>query len=117
MTDLHTAPHLDRAALVTIDVQRDVLDGARLEIPGTSADVYKYYSDQPFAIFHFPMHWAWINGTGQRPSTHGLVAVTFGWNPFGGSIGPETESTTPETAPSKANTIPIDQLPKPPAKK
>ena len=35
-----------------------------LEIPGTAAEVYKYYGDQPFAIFHFPMHWAWINGTG-----------------------------------------------------
>ncbi len=35
--DLHTAPHLDRAGLVTIDVQRDTLDGAPLEIPGTSA--------------------------------------------------------------------------------
>src|SRR4030088_1707221 len=35
--DLHTAPHLDRAALVTIDVQRDTLDGHALEIPGTSS--------------------------------------------------------------------------------
>jgi Isochorismatase family len=35
--DAHTAPHLDRAALVTIDVQRDTLDGQPLEIPGTSA--------------------------------------------------------------------------------
>ncbi len=29
-------PHLDRSALVTVDVQRDVLDGGALEIPGTS---------------------------------------------------------------------------------
>jgi nicotinamidase-related amidase len=35
--ELHTAPHLDRAALVTIDVQRDTLDGRALEIPGTTA--------------------------------------------------------------------------------
>ncbi|MGZ4274335.1 MAG: cysteine hydrolase family protein [Solirubrobacteraceae bacterium] len=35
--DAFTAPHLDRAALVTIDVQRDTLDGQPLEIPGTSA--------------------------------------------------------------------------------
>jgi nicotinamidase-related amidase len=35
--DAFTAPHLDRAALVTIDVQRDTLDGQVLEIPGTSA--------------------------------------------------------------------------------
>src|SRR2546421_6927492 len=31
-----TTPHLDRAALVTIDVQRDVLDGQPLEIAGSS---------------------------------------------------------------------------------
>jgi len=31
-----TRPHLDRSALVTVDVQRDVLDGGALEIPGTS---------------------------------------------------------------------------------
>jgi nicotinamidase-related amidase len=35
--DAFTAPHLERAALVTIDVQRDTLDGRALEIPGTSA--------------------------------------------------------------------------------
>jgi nicotinamidase-related amidase len=33
------APSLDRAALVTIDVQRDTLDGQPLEVPGTSAAV------------------------------------------------------------------------------
>ena len=32
-----TTPHLNRAALVTIDVQRDVLDGQPLEIAGSSA--------------------------------------------------------------------------------
>src|SRR2546423_15379964 len=32
-----TTPHLDRAALITIDVQRDVLDGQPLEIAGSSA--------------------------------------------------------------------------------
>jgi len=35
--DAHTGPHLDRAALVSIDVQRDTLDGAHLEITGTTA--------------------------------------------------------------------------------
>jgi nicotinamidase-related amidase len=35
--DAFTAPHLDRAALVTIDVQCDTLDGQALEVPGTSA--------------------------------------------------------------------------------
>jgi nicotinamidase-related amidase len=35
--DEHTAPHFAKSALVTIDVQRDVLDGGPLEIPGTSA--------------------------------------------------------------------------------
>src|SRR5688572_1502005 len=32
-----TAPILESAALVTIDVQRDTLDGGPLEIPGTTA--------------------------------------------------------------------------------
>jgi nicotinamidase-related amidase len=35
--DAHTAPRFEAAALVTIDVQRDTLDGRPLEIPGTSA--------------------------------------------------------------------------------
>jgi nicotinamidase-related amidase len=35
----HSLPPLTSAALVTIDVQRDTLDGAPLEIPGTSAAV------------------------------------------------------------------------------
>jgi nicotinamidase-related amidase len=35
--DRHTAPRFAEAALITIDTQRDVLDGAPLEIAGTSA--------------------------------------------------------------------------------
>lgn len=35
--DGYTSPDFDRSALVTIDVQRDVLDGGPLEIAGTSA--------------------------------------------------------------------------------
>jgi nicotinamidase-related amidase len=35
--DSFTEPHFARSALVTIDVQRDVLDGQPLEISGTSA--------------------------------------------------------------------------------
>jgi len=35
--DAHTAPRFEAAALVTIDVQRDTLDGRPLEVPGTSA--------------------------------------------------------------------------------
>lgn len=35
--DPYTAPQLDRAALITIDTQCDVLDGGALEIAGTSA--------------------------------------------------------------------------------
>src|SRR5438309_3003925 len=38
MTDA-TAPHFPASALVTIDTQRDTLDGQPLEIPGTSAVV------------------------------------------------------------------------------
>jgi nicotinamidase-related amidase len=37
VSDPYTAPQLGSSALITIDVQRDVLDGAPLEIPGTSA--------------------------------------------------------------------------------
>jgi nicotinamidase-related amidase len=36
MTD-HTVPDFSACALITIDTQRDVLDGQSLEIPGTSA--------------------------------------------------------------------------------
>jgi hypothetical protein len=35
-----------------------------LELPGTSVHVYKYYGSQPFDVAGFPMHWAWMNGTG-----------------------------------------------------
>jgi nicotinamidase-related amidase len=37
MSDPCTAPEFASAALITIDTQRDVLDGGRLEVPGTSA--------------------------------------------------------------------------------
>jgi len=36
-SDSYTAPDFAAAALITIDTQRDVLDGGPLEIPGTSA--------------------------------------------------------------------------------
>lgn len=37
MSDPYTSPDFSAAALITIDTQRDVLDGGPLEIPGTSA--------------------------------------------------------------------------------
>jgi nicotinamidase-related amidase len=37
MSDSYTAPDLAAAALITIDTQRDVLDGGSLEVPGTTA--------------------------------------------------------------------------------
>jgi nicotinamidase-related amidase len=37
MSAVHTDPDFASAALITIDVQRDTLDGAPLEVPGTSA--------------------------------------------------------------------------------
>jgi nicotinamidase-related amidase len=37
MSDPYTTPDFAAAALITIDTQRDVLDGGPLEIPGTSA--------------------------------------------------------------------------------
>ena len=41
----------------------------------------------------------------------GLVATSFGWNPLGGAIGPDTEPTK-DPAPTKG-AIPIDPLPAP----
>jgi hypothetical protein len=35
-----------------------------LEIPGVAANVYKYYGPEPWNVFNFPLHWAWLNGTG-----------------------------------------------------
>lgn len=35
-----------------------------LELPGVAANVYKYYGNEPFNVFNFPLHWAWLNGTG-----------------------------------------------------
>lgn len=37
MSDTYTTPDFTASALITIDVQRDVLDGAPLEVAGTSA--------------------------------------------------------------------------------
>jgi len=37
VSDPYTTPEFSAAALITIDTQRDVLDGGPLEIPGTSA--------------------------------------------------------------------------------
>ncbi len=41
----------------------------------------------------------------------GLVAVSFGWNPFGNMFGPSTEEPSKDKMPSKS--IPIDNLPPP----
>ena len=40
----------------------------------------------------------------------GLIATSFGWNPFGNSIGPDTETPSKENAPTKSG-VPTDQLP------
>ncbi len=40
-----------------------------------------------------------------------LVATSFGWNPFGASSGPQTETPTKDKAPTKSG-VPVDQLPK-----
>ncbi len=39
----------------------------------------------------------------------GIVAATFGWNPFGSAFGPKTEQPAKDKAPSKG--IPVDKLP------
>jgi hypothetical protein len=40
----------------------------------------------------------------------GLVATSFGFNPFGGSVGPDTQTPTKDTAPSAPGSVPKDQL-------
>lgn len=40
----------------------------------------------------------------------GLIATSFGWNPFGRSIGPDTQAPSKTQAPTKGG-VPIDQLP------
>jgi len=41
----------------------------------------------------------------------GLIATSFGFNPFGDNIGPTTEAPAKDKAPTKTG-VPIDQLPK-----
>jgi len=40
-----------------------------------------------------------------------LIATSFGWNPLGNSMGPDTEKPSKDKAPTKTG-VPIDQLPK-----
>jgi hypothetical protein len=40
-----------------------------------------------------------------------LLAMGFGWQPFGSSIGPGTATPATDKAPAKGNTIPLEQLP------
>ena len=58
LPDTFTAPQYDRAALITIDVQNDTLDGGPFEIPGTSAilprirDLCRTFRDAGRPIVH-----------------------------------------------------------------
>jgi hypothetical protein len=45
-----------------------------------------------------------------------LIATSFGWNPFGNMIGPDTEVPSKDKAPTSTK-LPIDHLPPPPATK
>jgi hypothetical protein len=40
----------------------------------------------------------------------GLIATSFGWNPFGSSIGPSTETPSKDKAPTRSS-VPIDKPP------
>jgi hypothetical protein len=40
----------------------------------------------------------------------GLIATSFGWNPFGDKIGPDTATPAKDSAPTKSS-VPTDQLP------
>ena len=44
-----------------------------------------------------------------------LVATSFGWNPFGNLLGPDTEVPSKDKAPTSTR-MPIDQLPPPKSK-
>jgi hypothetical protein len=39
-----------------------------------------------------------------------LIATSFGWNPLGRSMGPDTQAPSKDKAPTKSG-IPVDQLP------
>lgn len=41
-----------------------------------------------------------------------LIATSFGWNPFGGAIGPDTATPSKDKAPTKVP-LPQDQLRQP----
>lgn len=41
----------------------------------------------------------------------GLIATSFGFNPFGNNIGPDTETPSKDKAPTSTG-VPADQLPK-----
>jgi hypothetical protein len=47
-----------------------------LELPGVLANVYKYYGEQPFYLANFPLHWAWMNGTGMMTVGLSLYVIT-----------------------------------------
>jgi protein-S-isoprenylcysteine O-methyltransferase Ste14 len=40
----------------------------------------------------------------------GLIATSFGWNPFGNAFGPDTKAPAKDQAPTNRG-VPIDQLP------
>jgi hypothetical protein len=40
----------------------------------------------------------------------GLIATSFGFNPFGNTFGPDTQTPSKDKAPTKSG-IPVDQLP------
>ncbi len=56
--DAHVRPHWERSALLTIDVQRDFLDGGAAPIPGTTgvlpriAELVRAYRDAGLPVVH-----------------------------------------------------------------
>jgi hypothetical protein len=47
-----------------------------LEFPGVLTHVYKYYGQEPFYLGNFPLHWAWMNGTGMVMVGLSLYVIT-----------------------------------------
>ena len=68
-----------------------------LEVPGTAASVYDYYGRQPLEVWGFPLHWAWLNGTGMlavgfllylmAPRLRGIQQALIMLIPFYGFLG------------------------------
>src|SRR2546423_13537324 len=106
-----TTPHLDRAALITIDVQHDVLDGQPLEIAGSSAalpamgELAQAFRDCERPIVHIVRLY---RSDGSNVDLCRREAVMRGWQ----ALAPGTHRAPPAAGPGPARPQrPRPQLP------